>query len=735
MVDLIAARDPDQMTESQRIRLVSMVAAYTNVNISSLSIIKIEQANSSRIRLEMPREGAEKLIAGYQAQDPKLAAFFEDIAVKGERAPEMTLLPTMHSEPGSLAPAGILRIEAAYPELLKTGTVTDTSEKGLEDTIFNSMTGFGWIPGSFKDFDRDYALDLKQFIQFINDTQLNLVEALHLNTDNPDRQKFLARVTNEITSRGITDVLRKGIKHGKYDVDLFYGTPSPGNQKAASLFALNRFSITRQLRYSRDETLRALDLCLFINGLPVATFELKNNLTKQTAEDAVEQYRRDRDPRELLFRFGRCMVHFAMDDQQIMMCTDLKGKPSWFLPFNQGWNDAAGNPPNPYGIKSDYLWKRVLTPNGLTTIIENYAQIIKEKTTGTIRKKEKQIFPRFHQFEVVQRLLADVAWYGAGRRYLIQHSTGSGKSNSIAWLAHQLINVKKDGKLVFDSIIVITDRKILDDQIQNTIKQFAQVKATVGHATHSQELRKYIESGKKIIISAIQKFPEIINEIGDLHKGGNFAIIIDEAHSSQGGKTSAAMSEALYDADPEDIVNDALKKRMESRKMLPNASYFAFTATPKNKTLEMFGKAYKGSDGKVKHLPFHCYTMKQAIQEGFIIDVLRNYTPVNSYYKLIKTVTGDPEFDTKKAQKKLRKYVENHDHAIRLKAEIMVDHFYEQVISRRKIGGKARSMVVCSGVNRAIQYFFAINDYLTESKSPYKAIVAFSGEHVNRISD
>jgi type I restriction enzyme R subunit len=237
MVDLIAARDPDQMTESQRIRLVSMVAAYTNVNISSLSIIKIEQANSSRIRLEMPREGAEKLIAGYQAQDPKLAAFFEDIAVKGERAPEMTLLPTMHSEPGSLAPAGILRIEAAYPELLKTGTVTDTSEKGLEDTIFNSMTGFGWIPGSFKDFDRDYALDLKQFIQFINDTQLNLVEALHLNTDNPNRQKFLARVTNEITSRGITDVLRKGIKHGKYDVDHFYGTPSPGNQKAASLFA------------------------------------------------------------------------------------------------------------------------------------------------------------------------------------------------------------------------------------------------------------------------------------------------------------------------------------------------------------------------------------------------------------------------------------------------------------------------------------------------------------------
>jgi len=345
----------------------------------------------------------------------------------------------------------------------------------------------------------------------------------------------------------------------------------------------------------------------------------------------------------------------------------------------------------------------------------------------TGKKISKQIFSRFPQLEVVRRLLADVAWHGAGRRYLIQHSTGSGKSNSIAWLAHQLIDIRKNGKAVFESIIVITDRRILDDQIKNTIRQYAQVSATVGHAKHSKDLRKFIESGKKIIISTIQKFPEILDEIAERHRGRTFAILIDEAHSSQGGKTSAAMSEVLYD--PEDTVNDALQRRMDARKMLTNASYFAFTATPKNKTLEMFGKAFPGPDGKVKHFPFHSYSMKQAIQEGFILDVLKSYTPVESYYKLVKTVEDNPEFDTNKAQKKLRRYVESHDYAIRLKGEIMVDHFHEQVISRRKIGGQARAMVVCSGVKRAIQYFYAMGEYLQERKSPYRAIVAFSGEH------
>jgi type I restriction enzyme R subunit len=630
---------------------------------------------------------------------------------------------------------------------------TDTSEKGLESLIMRHLTGSdglpgavgadtmaeataatggsGWFVGHAATFDRAHALDPAPLFAFLQATQPAEFHKLGIVNyrDGKDiaRLKFLARLSGEIAKRGVIDVLRRGIKHGPLSFDLFYGTPSPGNARAAELFALNRFSVTRQLRYSPDETRRALDLCLFVNGLPIATFELKNSLTKQTAADAVEQYRRDRDPREPLFQFGRCIVHFAVDDQGVRMCTELKGKGSWFLPLDQGWNDGAGNPPNPDGLKTEYLWKRILALPSLTDILENYAQIVEEKNPKTGRKKRKQVFPRYQQLDVVRELLADVAAHGVGRRYLIQHSAGSGKSNSIAWLAHQLMGLRRDGQDLFDSIIVVTDRRILDRQIQATIKQFAQVSATVGHATDSGDLRRFIESGKKIIISTVQKFPFILDEIAGQQHGRRFAIIIDEAHSGQGGKASGAVSEAL--GDPEDTVNDALEKRIAARRLLENASYFAFTATPKNKTLEMFGEPYPGPDGKVKHRPFHCYTMKQAIQEGFILDVLRSYTPVDSYYRLTKTVEGDPEYDTKKARKKLRHYVESHDHAIGRKAEIMVDHFHEQVLALRKIGGQARAMVVCSGVGRAIQYYHHIRGYLQESRSPYQAIVAFSGEH------
>ncbi|MEK9133220.1 MAG: DEAD/DEAH box helicase family protein, partial [Pseudomonadota bacterium] len=353
---------------------------------------------------------------------------------------------------------------------------------------------------------------------------------------------------------------------------------------------------------------------------------------------------------------------------------------SWFLPFNKGYNDGAGNPPNPHGLKTGYLWKEVLTPAALTNILENYAQIVEEKDPRTGRKRKRQVWPRYHQLGMVRQALADVRAHGAGKRYLIQHSAGSGKSNSIAWLSHQLIGLKREDKEVFDSVVVVTDRRLLDHQIQTTIKQFMQVGATVGHAKDSGDLRKFIQEGKKIIVSTVQKFPHILDEIAT-EGGKRFAIVIDEAHSSQGGKTSAAMSQALGDDngneeegnDPEDLVNEALAKRMAARKMLTNASYFAFTATPKNKTLEMFGEALPpDAEGKVKHRPFHSYTMKQAIQEGFILDVLKTYTPVDSYYRLVKKIGGDPEFDTKKAKKKLRRYVESHDHAIRLKAEIMV---------------------------------------------------------------
>jgi type I restriction enzyme, R subunit len=629
---------------------------------------------------------------------------------------------------------------------------TDTTETGLEALIVRAMTGrtdvlspahvvteasapvaggTGWLLGDPHHYDRNYCVDLVQLRGFVMATQDDLGEALSLGTDGPTRRKFLTRLQGEISRRGTIDVLRNGVKHGPHDFDLFYGTPSPDNEAAVELFARNRFSVTRQLRYSTDETQLALDLCLFINGLPVATFELKNSLTKQTVDDAVLQYQRDRDPREKLFELGRCVAHFCVDDADVRFCTHLKGKASWFLPFNRGWNDGAGNPPNPDGLKTDYLWKQVLTPSGLADILENYAQVVTIKDEKTGKKYTTQIWPRFHQLDVVRCLLADVRERGVGHRYLIEHSAGSGKSNSIAWLAHQLIAVERDGERVFDSVVVVTDRRILDAQIRETIKQFAQVSATIGAVTGgSSQLREFIEGGKKIIISTVQKFPFILDELGSAHRDRSFAIVIDEAHSSQGGKATAALNQAFAEggeAGEEETVEDAINRLMESRKLLSNASYFAFTATPKNKTLEIFGEPVS-DDGAMKHRPFHTYTMKQAIQEGFILDVLEHYTPVDSYYRLVKTVESDPEFDVKRARKKLRHYVESHDHAIRVKAEIMVDHFHEQVLALNKIGGEARAMVVCSGIERALQYFHAIDAYLLERKSPYRAIVAFSGE-------
>ena len=648
---------------------------------------------------------------------------------------------------------------------------TDLTERGLEGRICAALTGLpcepdtaasadgvrqrpavygaGWICGDADDYDREHCVDLRQLVAFLADTQPRLHDALTLDEDGPTRRKFLARLQAETARRGTVDVLRKGLAHGPHHVDLFFGTPSTGNERAAELHDANRFSVTRQLRYGRDGSGSALDLALFVNGLPIATFELKNSLTKQTVDDAVHQYRRDRDPRERLFEPGRCVAHFAVDEHEVKFCTHLRGKASWFLPFNMGWDDGAGNPPNPDGLKTDYLWRRVLTRESLTDVLENYAHLLSTKDHGTGRRTRTQIWPRYHQLDVVRALLVDARRHGAGRRYLIQHSAGSGKSNSIAWLTHQLIGLAKDDVPVFDSVIVVTDRRILDRQIRDTVKQFAQVGATVGHAERSGDLRRFIKGGKKIVISTVQKFPFILDEIGNRPPGQGpcgrrFAIIIDEAHSSQGGRTSAAMSQALSatgavagddaavvteeDDDEGDTFEDRINRLMETRRLLPNASYFAFTATPKNKTLEIFGEPAPQADGTVKHLPFHVYTMKQAIQEGFILDVLASFTPVRSYYRLARTVEDDPEFDTGKAQKKLRRYVEGHGYAIRLKAGIMVDHFHEQVLAPGKIGRRARAMVVAGSVDRAIRYHHAIGACLAERKSPYRAIVAFSGE-------
>ena len=614
---------------------------------------------------------------------------------------------------------------------VNVGRTTDTSERGLEDAIFHSMTVAGWIPGSSDDYDREYCVDLAQLSAFLGDTQPDTAEALALDSDNITRQRFLTRLKRQVADRGVVDVLRNGVRYRQHNVSLFYATPSAGNQRAQDLHALNRFSITRQLRYSSRNPGLALDLALFINGLPVATFELKNSLTKQTVVDAEEQYKRDRGPREDLFKLGRCMAHFAVDDQQVRFCTELKGKASWFLPFNKGRDGGAGNPVNPDGLMTDYLWKETLSKEGLTDILENYAQLIQTTDPKTRRRSRTQIWPRNHQLDVVRKLLADAQDRGAGHRYLVQHSAGSGKSNSIAWLAHRLVGLRRNDVPVFDSIIVVTDRIILDAQIEETIRQFTQVRATVGHAESSSGLRELIEGGKKIIISTVQKFPFILDEMSGDFSDRNFAIIIDEAHSSQGGRTSAAMSGALGSGnseDEEETFEDRINSIIESKRLLSNASYFAFTATPKNRTLELFGEPEPQPDGTTRHLPYHSYSMKQAIQEGFILDVLSSYTPVDSYYSLVKMIEDDPEFDSKKAQRKLRRYVDGHEHAIRLKAEIMVDHFHEKVAGPKKIQGRARAMVVTDGIQRAIDYYHAIKSYLGERNSPYKAIVAFSGE-------
>ena len=556
--------------------------------------------------------------------------------------------------------------------------VTDTKEKGLESLIVKWLVEQnGYEQGANEDYNRDYAVDETRLFRFLSETQSDEMEKLGVFTSDLKKAKFLDRLRGEIAKRGVIDVLRNGMKMYPADLIMFYTTPSVKNKKAREMFEKNIFSVTRQLMYSKDATRLALDLCLFINGLPVITCELKNQLTKQSVDDAVYQYQHDRDPKELLFQFKRCMAHFAVDDARVKFCTKLDGKDSWFLPFDKGYNDGAGNPPNPNGLMTDYLWKQILTKPMLAHIIENYAQVVEEVDPDTKKKKYKQIFPRYHQLSVVESLLYDVRKNGVGQRYLIQHSAGSGKSNSIAWLAHQLIGLERaDGSTIVDSVIVVTDRVILDKQIRDTIKQFMQVSNTVAWAEHSGNLRDAINSGKKIIITTVHKFPVILDSIGTEHKGRNFAIIIDEAHSSQSGSMSAQMNIVLSgeysgasDEDDEDRINRLIEERIKGKKMLKNASYFAFTATPKNKTLEMFGVPYPEGD-KIKHRPFHVYTMKQAIQEGFILDVLKHYTPVDSYYKLIKTAQDDPMFDKNKAQKKLRYFVESNEFTISQKPRL-----------------------------------------------------------------
>src|SRR5690554_2081547 len=632
---------------------------------------------------------------------------------------------------------------------------TDTTEKGLEVHIANYLANEnGYLLRENKAYDNVACLDSELLFEFLEATQPKAVAKLKAHHKDLYRQRISKRINDQIKAKGVIEVLRKGITDGftATKLHLFYDKPvSNYNASAKALYEANLFSVMRQVYFSPLNT-KSLDMVVFINGIPVISFELKNELTKQNVQHAIRQYKQDRDPNEELFRLGRLMVNFAVDTEEVWMCTQLKKEKSYFLPFNKGYNNGAGNPPNG-GIKTDYLWAAILTKSSLTDIIQNFCQLITEekeyldeKGKVRTRKEKKLIFPRYHQLVAVRNLLADAQERGSGQKYLIQHSAGSGKSNSISWLAHQLVGLhEKTGQNnIFDTVIVVTDRRVLDAQIRENIKQYQQVKGVVEAITEgSKQLKQALEEGKKIIITTIQKFPHIVEDIGDL-PGNNFAIIIDEAHSSLSGQMARKLNETLSkDIDEEELKanleefeddendeitgEDLIRVLIKSRKLLPNASYFAFTATPKNKTLELFGVPYQEGD-KTKFRAFHLYSMKQAIEEGFIMDVLQNYTTYQSYYALLKKIEDDPEYDKKKAQKKLKHYVESHEHAIKKKTVLIVNHFIDEVIKKRKIGGLAKAMLVTSSRANAVKYKKAFDDYLLKINSPYKAIVAFSGE-------
>lgn len=636
----------------------------------------------------------------------------------------------------------------------------DTSETGLEKLIVDWLRDKnGYEQATPHDYNKDFALVDTWVERFVVATQPDKVEQSMCFASPSERLKFFTRLANEITKRGVVDVLRKGYKFNGSTFDLYYPLPSDLNPSAKKAYKQNIFGVIRQVMYSKAST-NEIDFVVFVNGLPLATFELKNNFTGQTYENAIKQYQTDRDPKELLLQKKRCAVHFALDDQQVWMCTALAGKDSWFLPFNRGVNGGAGNPVVENDTMTSYLWKDILTKPTLSNIIENFAQVIvskeKDQKTGKIKEKEKVIWPRYHQLDAVRTLVARTQKYSVGKRFLIQHSAGSGKSNTITWLAYQLVMLLKNQEPLFDSVIVVTDRVNLDRQIRDNINAFRRLSNIVGWADKSETLRLMLQGGKKIIVSTINKFSFILDEIGSTLKDHRFAIIIDEAHSSQNGAMSANLATGLsgyaapkpyvlpedsdcamaasggpdVDCDlEEEDVDDKINRILKGRKLAKNANYYAFTATPKNKTLEMFGEKIVDADGKASFVPFHEYTMKQAIEEGFILDVLRYYTPYSSYYRILKTSADDPEYDKKKAQGKLRAYVEAQPETIEKKAEIIVEHFCSKVYM--KIGGKARAMLVTSSIERAIEFYKVITRMLEERNSPYRAIVAFTDKMID----
>lgn len=606
---------------------------------------------------------------------------------------------------------------------------TNVSEKQLETILVDYLREVHqYEQGVSEDYNKDYALDTARVKRFLLSTQKKKVGNTACFASEVSERKFFTELSKQLANRGVTDVLRKGFRYISELFDMYYPLPSELNPTAQELYKKNIFCVTRQLFYSKENQ-NSIDVMISLNGLPLMTVELKNHYTGQTIENAVRQYQTDRDPKDPLLAPKRCAVHMAVDDDDIKMCTWLSGKSSWFLPFNKGVNGGAGNPVNPNGVRTAYLWEEVLEKRSLSDIIENYAQVVKKKDEKTGQEKQSVVWPRYHQLDCVRRLLAETKAKGVGQRFLIQHSAGSGKSNSITWLAYQLVGLLDGTQALLDSVIVVTDRVNLDTQIKNNIVAFKRLQNLVAWADSAEALRNHLSSGKKIIITIVHKFPYILEAIGGELKHKRFGIIIDEAHSSQNGSLSAKMNIALSgNAGDNDMdLEDRLTAIIEGRKMVTNANYYAFTATPKNKTLQMFGTPFTQPDGETGHRPFHEYTMKQAIEEGFIMDVLEHYTTYTSLYKIVKAISDDPMFDKKEAQKKLRAFVEGQPETIQQKASIIVEHFHTQVIDKGKVGGQARAMVVTSSIIRAIEFYYEIKRLLEERKSPYKAIVAFSG--------
>jgi len=595
------------------------------------------------------------------------------------------------------------------------------------------LSGNGYHIGYASDFDAKYALDKERFWSFLETTQEEELNKLKRSSD--WKLKILERFDRLVKKYGVLRLLRKGLEVEDAHFTLFYlASTASSSQTVKDNFNKNQFSVTRQVCYNLDNPREEIDMVVFINGIPVVTMELKNAWTGQTAAvQGIKQYKTDRDPRQPLLSFGRCIVHFAVDTDEVYMTTKLAGNSTFFLPFNKGNNDGKGNPPNPNGHRTEYLWNEVLTKESLANIIQHFVRF-DGKSTDPLAKRTL-FFPRYHQMYVVRELIKDVSTNGVGNTYLIQHSAGSGKSNSITWGAYQLIeaypeneNVKgargKDVPL-FDTVIVVTDRRILDKQLRDNIKEFSEVKNIVAPAFSSKDLREGLEQGKKIIITTIQKFPFIVDGISDL-SDKRFAVIIDEAHSSQSGTAAGKMNQAMGVNNDEGSVDgqDKILEAMKSRKMKGNASYFAFTATPKNATLERFGT--KNEEGKFN--PFHLYSMKQAIEEGFILDVLANYTTYKSYYEIEKSIQENPLFDTKKAQKKLRAFVERDKRTIATKAEIMLEYFISNVVNKKKLKGKAKAMVITQNIPSAIRYYQAIQKILKDKGNPFKIVIAFSGK-------